>query len=109
MYDSLDPRKLVADASGPFALVFIGAGSIVLAAGNANIGLVEIALAHGLAIAIMISAVGHISGGHFNPAVPAGFWVTRRISTPLAIGYVLAQLLGGVIGAIALVEIGIAS
>ena len=103
MSDSLDPRKLVAEAIGPFALVLIGAGSIVLAAGNANIGLVEIALAHGLAIAIMISAMGHISGGHFNPAVTAGFWVTRRISTPLAIGYVLAQLLGGVLGAIALV------
>jgi MIP family channel proteins len=103
MSESVDPRKLVAEAIGPFALVFIGAGSIVLAAGNANIGLVEIALAHGLAIAIMISAVGHISGGHFNPAVTAGFWVTRRISTPLAIGYVLAQLLGGILGAIALV------
>jgi len=101
--DSLDPRKLVAEALGPFALVFAGAGSIVLASGNANIGLLEIALAHGLAIALLISALGHISGGHFNPAVTAGFWVTRRISTTLAIGYVLAQLAGGILGAVALV------
>lgn len=103
MGDSLDPRKLVAEAIGPSALVFAGAGSLVLAAGNANIGLLEVALAHGLAIAIMFSALGHISGGHFNPAVTAGMWVTRRISTPLAIGYVLAQLAGGILGAIALV------
>ena len=102
MGDELDPRKLVAEAIGPFALVFAGAGSIVLAAGNANIGLIEIALAHGLAIALLISALGHISGGHFNPAVTAGFWVTRRISTTLAIGYVLAQLTGGILGALAL-------
>lgn len=103
MDEMLDPRKLVAEAIGPFALVFAGAGSIVLAAGNANIGLIEIALAHGLAIALLISALGHISGGHFNPAVTAGFWVTRRISTPLAIGYVLAQLAGGILASVALV------
>ena len=102
MGEALDPRKLVAEAIGPFALVFAGAGAVVLAAGNVNIGLIEIALAHGLAIALLISALGHISGGHFNPAVTAGFWVTRRISTSLAIGYVLAQLTGGILGAVAL-------
>jgi len=101
--EALDPRKLVAEAIGVFALVFAGAGSIVLAAGNANIGLVEIALAHGLAIGLLISALGHISGGHFNPAVTAGFWVTRRISSPLAVGYVLAQLVGGILASVALV------
>ena len=103
MDEALDPRKLVAEAIGVFALVFAGAGSIVLAAGNANIGLVEIALAHGLAIGLLISALGHISGGHFNPAVTAGFWVTRRISSPLAVGYVLAQLVGGILASVALV------
>ena len=103
MGESLDPRKLVAEALGPFALVFAGAGSTVIASGNANIGLIEIAFAHGLAIALLMSALGHISGGHFNPAVTAGFWVTRRISTTLAIGYVLAQLAGGILGAVALV------
>lgn len=103
MGDTLDPRKLIAEAIGPFALVFAGVGAIVLAAGNANIGLLEIAVAHGLAFGLLVAALGHISGGHFNPAVTAGFWVTRRISTPLAIGYVLAQLVGGILGALALV------
>lgn len=99
---TIDPRKLLAEAIGVFTLVFAGAGSIVLAAGNANIGLVEIALAHGLAIGLMVLALGHISGGHFNPAVTAGFWVTRRQGTAEAIGYVLAQLVGGILAALAL-------
>lgn len=102
MADVIDPRKLVAEAIGVFALVFVGAGAIVVASGNANIGLLEIAFAHGLTIAVMITALGHISGGHFNPAVTVGFWVTRRMGTGLAIGYVVAQLLGGVLGAVAL-------
>jgi len=100
MLDAVDPRKLVAEALGAFTLVFAGAGAIILASGNANIGLVEIALAHGLAIALMASALGAVSGGHFNPAVTAGFWVTRRIGTPLAVGYVLAQLAGGILASL---------
>jgi aquaporin Z len=63
---------------------------------------VGVALAHGLAIAIMASAVGHISGGHFNPAVTFGFLVTRRIEPVLAAIYWLAQLTGAVLGALAL-------
>ncbi len=102
MGDVIDPRKLVAEAIGVFTLVFAGAGAIVVSSGNANIGLLEIALAHGLAIAVMISALGHISGGHFNPAVTIGFWVTQRMGTALAVAYVLAQLVGGVLGAVAL-------
>lgn len=103
MVDAIDPRKLIAEAIGAFTLVFAGAGAITLAAGNANVGILEIALAHGLAIAVMISALGHVSGGHFNPAVTAGFWVTRRIDTVLAVAYVLAQLVGGILGGLALV------
>lgn len=103
MADELDPRKLVAEAVGAFTLVFAGVSAICLAAGNASIGLLEIAFAHGLAIALMVSALGAVSGGHFNPAVTAGFWVTRRISTVLALGYVLAQLAGGIVAALLLV------
>ena len=65
-------------------------------------GLLGVALAHGLAIAIMASAVGHISGGHFNPAVTLGFLVTRRIAPGLAVGYWIAQLAGATVGALAL-------
>ena len=63
-------------------------GSIMFASS----GILGVALAHGLAIAIMASAVGHISGGHFNPAVTLGFLVTRRIAPALAGVYWVSQL-----------------
>ena len=96
-YDAL--RRAVAEFVGTFALIFVGMGSIVFVQSS---GLVGIALAHGLTIAIMASAVGHISGGHFNPAVTFGFLVTRRIVPSLAFVYWGAQLAGGVLGALAL-------
>jgi aquaporin TIP len=96
-YDPL--RRGIAELVGAFALIFFGMGSIVFAPDS---GLVAVALAHGLAIAIMASAVGHISGGHFNPAVTFAFLVTRRIVPSLALVYWLAQLAGGVLGALAL-------
>ena len=84
-------RRAVAEFIGAFALVFIGIGAI--AAGG---DLTAVALAHGLAIAVMASAVGHISGAHFNPAVTFGFLVTRRIVPALAAIYIAAQLAGAV-------------
>ena len=96
-YDAL--RRGVAEFVGTFALIFIGMGSIVFAGPT---GLVGVALAHGLTIAIMASAVGHISGGHFNPAVTFGFLVTRRIAPSLAAVYWAAQLAGALLGALAL-------
>jgi len=98
----IDPRKLVAEVVGVFALLFVGAGAVVVAAGNANIGLIEIALAHGLALALVFAALGHLSGGYFNPAVTTGLWVTRRIGSLEAAAYIMAQLLGAVLGALAL-------
>jgi aquaporin TIP len=96
-YDSL--RRAVAELIGTFALVFVGVGSIIFVGSN---GLVGIALAHGLVIAVMASAVGHISGGHFNPAVTLGFLVTGRIAPALAGVYWGAQLAGATLGALAL-------
>jgi len=95
------PQKLSAEFIGTFALVFFGAGSICADwfLHGAGVGLFPIAITHGLAIALMISALGHISGGHFNPAVTIGFWVTKRISTVEAVSYWVAQLLGGVAAA----------
>jgi aquaporin Z len=84
-------RRAAAEFVGAFALVFIGVGSIAL-----DNDLLGVALAHGLAIGIMASAVGHISGGHFNPAVTFGFLVTRRIPPRLALAYLGAQLAGAV-------------
>ena len=97
-YDAL--RRGVAEFVGTFALIFIGMGSIVFAGQGS--GLLGVALAHGLTIAIMASAVGHISGGHFNPAVTFGFLVTRRMAPSLAAVYWAAQLAGAVLGALAL-------
>ncbi len=102
MATMMDPRKLVAEAVGTFTLIFAGCGSVMLFTGNDRVTLVGVALAHGLAIAIMISALGAISGGHFNPAVTIGIWVTRRIDTMLAVGYIVAQLAGAAIAAAAL-------
>jgi MIP family channel proteins len=112
-----DPlRRGFAEFVGTFALVFIGAGSIlaltkllepaVNTTQDQNVfgglTLVSVALAHGLVIAVMVSAVGHISGGHFNPAVTLGFVVTRRIAGTLALVYWSMQFLGAAAGALLL-------
>ena len=92
-------RRAAAEFVGAFALVFVGAGSIIAASSASGSGLVGIALAHGLVIAIMASAVGHISGGHFNPAVTLGFLVTRRMSPVLAGVYWLSQFAAAALAA----------
>jgi len=97
-------QKLVAEFIGTFALIFFGAGSIcadqfLRSTGQAGLGPLGIALAHGLAIGLMVTAIGHISGGHLNPAVTIGFWVTKRLSTFDAILYWIAQLAGAVAAA----------
>jgi len=91
------PQKLTAEFLGTFALVFFGEGAICadqFLHGAGGLGLFGIAAAHGLAIAIMVSALGHISGGHFNPAITIGFWVTKRFSTLDVAFYWAAQLAG---------------
>jgi aquaporin TIP len=101
-YDSL--RRGFAEFVGTFTLVFVGAGSILTftklflpafqqgGGDTANaLGLLGVAFAHGLAIAVMASAVGHISGAHFNPAITLGFLVTRRLAPVIALVYWIAQ------------------
>jgi aquaporin Z len=95
-------RRACAEFVGTFALIFIGAGSIAAAAQLHDPSLIGIALAHGLAIGVMVSAVGHISGGHFNPAVTLGFLVSRRMNPRLAVIYWATQLVGGIAGALLL-------
>lgn len=90
-------QKMTAEAIGTFALTFIGICAICMNMG----GLTGIALAHGLTIAIMVSALGHISGGHFNPAVTIGALVGGKIKGSNAVAYVIAQLLGAVVAALA--------
>lgn len=99
-------RKLIVEAIGPFALVFLGAGSIIstqFTGGDSGIvNLVAIGLAHGLAIAVMAAALGHISGGHFNPAVTIGLLIGRKTNLQTAIAFIFAQLVGATLGAGAL-------
>jgi len=98
---------LVAEALGTFLFFFVGAGSVVLgdylaANGGSGPGLLGVALAHGLALAVLVSALGAVSGGHFNPAVTFAIWIMGRITPPRAALYVVAQLLGGLAAGIAL-------
>lgn len=94
-------RKLAAECFGTFWLVFGGCGSAVLAAAypELGIGFVGVALAFGLTVLTMAYAVGHISGGHFNPAVTLGLWAGGRIPAKDIAGYIIAQVVGGILAA----------
>jgi aquaporin Z len=91
-------KGAVAEFIGTFALIFFGAGAIVMT-GNDN--LVAIAFAHGLAIAIMVSIMAHISGGVFNPAIQAALWVTGKMPGMRSLVYIVAELFGAVVAAFA--------
>jgi aquaporin Z len=90
-------KRSVAELLGTFWLVLGGCGSAVLAAKfpEVGIGLVGVSLAFGLTVVTMAYAVGHISGGHFNPAVTLGLVAGGRASVADAIPYIIAQVLGG--------------
>ena len=92
-------RRAVAEFVGTFALIFVGAGAVLIVAPSTGAGNIDVAFAHGLVIAVMVSAVGHISGGHFNPAVTLGFLVTGRLSPVVAGAYWLVQFGGAVVAA----------
>ena len=95
------PQRLAAEFIGTFWLVLGGCGAAVLDAAfpNLGIGFVGVALAFGLTVLTMIYAVGHVSGGHFNPAVTVGLWAGRRFPIKDVAPYVLAQVLGAVAAA----------
>jgi MIP family channel proteins len=95
-------RVLAAEALGTFALVFFGAGAIMVAAESGAFGQVGIALAFGLVITTMIYALGHISGAHLNPAVSFGFALTRHFPWRLVGGYWVAQCTGAIAAALLL-------
>ncbi|MDQ6691567.1 MAG: aquaporin [Candidatus Dormibacteraeota bacterium] len=100
-FGSMRLRALVAEFIGTFALIFIGVGSIAVGAITKDPSVVGVALAHGLTIMVMVSALGVVSGGHFNPAVSVAALVARRIDPITAISYIVVQLLGGIAGALA--------
>lgn len=94
-------KPFVAEFIGTFTLIFIGVGSICAdSITGGKLGLTGIALAHGLAIAVMVSATAAVSGGHLNPAVTIGLWFVQKIDSKSALIYVLAQCLGGIFAAL---------
>ena len=93
------PNKLLAEFLGTFGLVLFSTGAIcadqaLRMSGQVSLGLLGTALAYGLAAGGLFGAVGNISGGHFNPALTIGFWVTRKFGTFDALTYCIAQLAG---------------
>ncbi len=97
-------QRLLAEFFGTLAVVFFAAGvfcadQYLRATGQGSVTLLGLALAYGLAVGVMVTAVGHISGGHLNPAITIGFWVTRRLGTIQAFLYAIAQLLGAIAAA----------
>jgi aquaporin NIP len=95
-------RALVAEAIGTFALVFAGCGAIMVDAKTHALGHIGVAFSFGLVIMVMIYAVGHISGAHFNGAVTFAFALTRHFPWPRALGYWAAQLAGALAAALIL-------
>jgi MIP family channel proteins len=99
-------KPCVAELIGTFGLCFIGAGAICAdALPGGKIGLLGVAVAHGLVLSIMVSATGHLSGGHLNPAVTAAFLATQRMKWEQALQYLASQLVGACLAGFALKQI----
>ncbi|KAG4069162.1 hypothetical protein HA402_012015 [Bradysia odoriphaga] len=90
-------QKCIAEFFGTFVLVFMGCGSAVVAGGH--VGFLGIAFAFGLSVVTMAYAVGHISGCHLNPAITISLWSTGKISGKDAGGYIVSQIIGGIVAA----------
>jgi aquaporin Z len=97
-------RRVVAEFFGTLWLVLGGCGAAVLAAGfpNLGIGFLGVAFAFGLTVLTMAYAVGHISGGHFNPAVTVGLWSAGRCANKHVLPYIIAQVIGAIVAALIL-------
>lgn len=95
-------RRSIAEALGTFALVFIGVGAVASKFfPDANFGVQGIAIAHAIVLSVMVTATMPISGGHLNPAVTIGLLVARRTNGRSAAAYIVAQLIGAVLAALA--------
>jgi aquaporin Z len=90
-------KKYIAELIGTFVLVFGGCGTAVLA--GDHVGYLGVAIAFGLTLLTMAYAIGPISGCHINPAVTVGLWVSKKIETKDVAGYIVAQIIGGIIAA----------
>lgn len=96
-------RQAIVEFIGPFALMFIGGAAIIQTTTIAPMpGLLIVALAHGLAIGLTVAATGHISGGVFNPAITVGLVATRKMPVDRGVIYIISQLAGATVAALAL-------
>ena len=103
-------QKLIAEFLGTFTIVWISTGAIcadqyLTVMGKPGLGVLGVATAYGTAIGVIVTAIGHISGGHCNPAVTISLWVTRRLGSVDTILYWAAQLLGAIAAAYAIKSI----
>lgn len=96
-------RKYLAEVIGTFTLVFFGCATVIFMVDK--VGLLGVAFAFGLSVVAMAYSIGHISGAHLNPAVSMGAWVAGRLSAQDFVGYVVAQVIGGIIAAFVLLII----
>ncbi|KAL8563630.1 hypothetical protein ACOMHN_055264 [Nucella lapillus] len=98
--DLLSPnlwRSVACETLGTLVIVLMGCGTLITSDPSAKT--VQVALGFGLSVATMVWVFGHISGGHFNPALSAAAVVTRRVSIVRGVLYVLGQVVGGILGA----------
>lgn len=95
-------RQAIAEFIGAFALMFIGGATIIVTQSLGTSALLMVALAHGLAIGLMVASAGHISGGLYNPALTVGLVVTRKMPLQRGVIYVVSELLGATVAALAL-------
>lgn len=98
-------QQFFAEFIGTFTLVFIGAGAVLVDSVFGTVGLLGIALAHGLALMSIIFAVGAVSGAHVNPAVTVSMWFTKNIESKKALGYIVFQLMGASLAGFLLLSI----
>jgi MIP family channel proteins len=97
--DATLTQRASAEALGTFALVAIGPGAVMVADATGAFGHVGVALAFGLAIAISAAAIGHVSGGHINPAVTLGLWSVGKFPAKEVAPYIVAQSIGAIAAA----------
>ena len=98
-------RRLGAEFLGTFVLVLVGCGTAILDAGNNGIDFLGVAIAFGVAVMVMVYAVGAISGGHFNPAVTVGLALARRFPWADVIAYLVTQVIAATVAALVLLGI----
>lgn len=95
-------RRCVSEALGTFTLVVLGPGAVMVATKTGAFGHAGVALAFGLAVTIVVSASGHLSGAHINPAVTIGFWTRGLFPRGDVLPYVVSQCVGGIAGSVTL-------